>query len=378
MKKIILFLVMAALVFGGVKLLQNKQNELTNAPTAQKPIFSVAVVSAQEKTLKQTTSFLAKLESYNAPKITTKISGFIQAIHVKENQMVKKGDLLVEIDSEELQNSLTQIQNSIKSIEISIESMETNIFSLKSDLKASKNRLSRSKILFNTGGLAKEKYELSQVEYELKKAKLASTLKSIESKKYELAAIKNSYNTKKANLKYYNIKAPFDAIINKVILRDGDMAFAGKTILTLLDKKQKITFLFANSDITKGLEVSINETVKAKISKIMKSSDNYLRIAQVDLNTPLDMPVESLVNIQVTTKNLTGLTLPANTVLHKNDGNYVVIYGNNAFKFKKIEILAQDEEHVLIAENINQKVALASESKLAILPSSDNYIIVKK
>lgn len=378
MKKVILFIVLIVLIISGVKLIKNKSSELANAPMAQQPIFSVNVLYAKEQTIKQTDSFLAKLESHNAPKISTKISGFIKALHVKENQMVKKGALLVEIDSKEVQESLKQILNSIKSMDYAVQSIKTNILSLQIDLRASKSKLDRDVILFNAGGLAKQVYESSQVQYESKKAKLDSTLKNLEAKKYELEAMKHSYDAKKASLEYYNIKAPFDAIVDTVILREGDMAIAGKTILTLLDKKQKLTFTFANSNIKKGLEISINETIKSKISKFLQSTDNHLQVAQIDLEAPLDLPVGSFINIQVITKTVTGLALPINTILHKSDGNYIVIYENNTFKFKKIEILAQDEEHVLIAENINQKVALASESKLAILPSSNNYQIVEK
>jgi translation elongation factor EF-Tu-like GTPase len=164
------------------------------------------------------------------------------------------------------------------------------------------------------------------------------------------------------------------------------MALTGKTILTLLGKNQKLTFTFANDDIKKGLEVTIDananlnvkKITKTKITKILKSTDKYLKVAQIDLDTPLNLPVGSFVNIQVTSKKLTGLALPINTILHKNDGNYVVIYENDVFKFKKINILAQSEDYIVIGENISQKIALASESKLAILPSSNNYKIVEK
>jgi hypothetical protein len=53
-KKIILFVVLIAIIFGGVKLIMNKSSELKNAPTAQKPLFSVNVVKVKEQTVSQT------------------------------------------------------------------------------------------------------------------------------------------------------------------------------------------------------------------------------------------------------------------------------------------------------------------------------------
>ena len=383
MKKLILFIILIALILGGIKLIKDKNDDLANEPKAVKPIFTVNIVKAELKTVEETSNFIAKLESKNAPKISTKVAAYIEKVHVVENQEVKKGDLLISIDSKEIEKSLIQIKNSIKSIQLSIDSMNANVSSLRNETKASKSKLNRNKILYKVGGLSKEKFENSEVEYQLKKAKVDSTLKSIEAKTYELKAIENSYDSKKASLEYYNIKSPINGIVDSIILKTGDMALAGKTILTLLSKEQKLTFTFSNSEIKKDLDVIINKNIKTKISKILKSSDKFLYQAQIDLNTYLDLAIGSFVNIEVITKKQEAKALPINTILHKKDGTYVVLYEedenkNAKFSFKKVEVLVQSEDYVITNPVIEQSVALTSESKLAILPSSNNYTIVEK
>ena len=383
MKKLILFIILIVLVLAGIKLIKNKNDELANESFAVKPIFTVNVVKAKSKIVEERSTFIAKLESTLAPKISTKVAAYIKQVHVVENQEVKKGDLLISIDSKEIEKSLIQIKNSIKSIQLSIDSMNANVSSLRNETKASKSKLDRNKILYKVGGLSKEKFENSEVEYQLKKAKVDSTLKSIEAKTYELKAIENSYDSKKASLEYYNIKSPINGNVDSIILKTGDMTLAGKTILTLLSKEQKLTFTFSNSEIKKDLDVIINKNIKTKISKILKSSDKFLYQAQIDLNTYLDLAIGSFVNIEVITKKQEAKALPINTILHKKDGTYVVLYEedenkNAKFSFKKVEVLVQSEDYVITNPVIEQSVALASESKLAILPSSNNYTIVEK
>ncbi|KAB7886523.1 efflux RND transporter periplasmic adaptor subunit [Poseidonibacter ostreae] len=387
MKKLILFIILIVLVLAGIKLIKNKNDELANESFAVKPIFTVNVVKAKSKIVEERSTFIAKLESTLAPKISTKVAAYIKKVHVVENQEVKKGDLLISIDSKEIEKSLIQIKNSIKSIQLSIDSMNANVSSLRNETKASKSKLDRNKILYKVGGLSKEKFENSEVEYQLKKAKVDSTLKSIEAKTYELKAIENSYDSKKASLEYYNIKSPINGIVDSIMLKTGDMALAGKTILTLLSKEQKLTFTFSNSEIKKDLEVIVNNdsnnNVKTKISKILKSSDKFLYQAQIDLNTYLDLAIGSFVNIEVITKKQEAKALPINTILHRKDGTYVVLYEedenkNAKFSFKKVEVLVQSEDYVITNPVIEQSVALASESKLVILPSSNNYTIVEK
>lgn len=379
MKKIVLFMILIAIILSAVKLIKDKKEDLGSLETAQKPIFSVNVVSAEKRLVEENSSFIASLESDNSINIATKVSGFIEKIYVSENDIVKKGDLLVKIDNKEVNESLNQIVNSLKSLEFSIDSIKANTNSLENDLKASKNRFNRNNILFNAGGLSKEKLEISEVEYEIKKAKLDSSNKSINAKEYELKAIKNSYNSKKASLEYYNIKASQNGVIGNIFLNNGDLITAGKTILNLLDTKQKLTFLFPSNNIKEDLEVLINNKTKAKISKVLKSASNSLYQGEISLDskTSLDLPIGTLVDIKVITKKSDGFSLPINTILHKRDGAYVLIYEDKLFKLKKVEIEVQNEEFVILKEKISQKVALASESKLAILPSSNNYKIVE-
>lgn len=386
MKKIVLFVILIAIVLGAIKLIKDKKEDLSSLETAKKPIFSVNVVNEEKRTITQSSSFTAKLEASNSINLATKVSGFIEKIYVSENDIVKKGTLLIKIDSSEIVESLNQIKNSLKSIEFSIESLSANINSLENDLKASKNRFNRNNILYKAGGLSLEKLESSEVEYKIKKAKLDSTAKSIEAKKYELKAMKNSYDSKKASLEYYNIKASQDGVVGNIFLNNGDLCTAGKPILNLLDTKQKLTFLFASHDIKEGLEVLINnqkkqnKQIKAKITKVLKSASNSLYQGEISLdsNNSLDLPINSFLEIEVITKKATEFSLPSNTILYKKDGTYVLIYENKLFKFKKVEIVLANDEFVVLTERIKQKVALASESKLAILPVSNNYKIVEK
>ena len=381
MKKIVLFVILITIILGAIKLIKNKKDDLSSLQTAQKPIFSLNVVEEKRRNIEQSSSFTAKLESSKSINLATKVTGFIEKIYVNENDIIKKGDLIIKIDSKELNESLKQIKNSIKSIQSSLQSIKANISSLENDLNASKNRLNRNSILYKAGGLSKENFELSNVEYEIKKSKLDSTLKSIEAKEYELKAMKNSYDSKKASLDYYNIKASKDGIAGEIFVNEGDLITANKAILTILDNKQKLTFSFASKDIIKGLEVIINDSnnlTKAKITKILKSANNSLYQAEIDLDTNLDLSIDSFVNIKVITKKTNDFSLPINTILHKKDGTYIVVYENELFKFKKVEVVLQDDKFVVLKERVNQKVALASASKLATLPSSNNYKIVEE
>ncbi|MCI0500832.1 MAG: biotin/lipoyl-binding protein, partial [Epsilonproteobacteria bacterium] len=114
MKKIILIVLVAGLIFAGFRLIQSKKKEQNNQPTA---FISQEILKPQIETRKNDSFeyFQAKSEAILNPKIATKISGYIENIKVKENQVVQKGEILVQIETNEYQNNLKQSQYLIQS-----------------------------------------------------------------------------------------------------------------------------------------------------------------------------------------------------------------------------------------------------------------------
>jgi hypothetical protein len=61
--------------------------------------------------------------------------------------------------------------------------------------------------------------------------------------------------------------------------------------------------------------------------------------------------------------------VPSNTLLHKTDGTYIVVYENKKFSFKKVDLLMENTEEAIIKQCTTLPIAKASEAKLALLPS---------
>ena len=169
-KKIILFVALILVVIGGIKVIKSKKESQANEPTAYKHQYKVM----ENNTTNEEHNYelyTAKLEATQNPQITTKISGYIEKIFVEENKKVKKGDILIKIDSNEFDLSLKQILYSTKALQSNLLSLQQNIESLKLDMQLSLNTYNTNKKLYNAGGISKEKLDLSQIVYDQKKAK---------------------------------------------------------------------------------------------------------------------------------------------------------------------------------------------------------------
>ena len=304
MKKIVLFIIIALLIVGGFKLIKQKKDDISNEKKAFVHTYKPLEIKGlkDDKALDDFEVYSAKLEVLENPRISTKISGHVAKIFVKENQEVKKGDLLVLIDDLEYKENISQIKYSLDTLKSSIEASMTYLSSLKLDMQLSLKEFETNKRVYKIGGISKDKLDFSQIIYEQKKAKYDSTLKTIKSKESELESQKSFLNSKKKLQEYYSLKSPIDGFIEEVFVDIGDLSSLNKPMISVVSKKQELSFLFASDDIKQNQEVFIDDKKIGIIDYINISAKNYLKEANIRLDKPLSYPINSLISIEVKTK----------------------------------------------------------------------------
>ncbi len=137
----------------------------------------------------------AQVEAH-AVMIAAKVGGYVKDVHVTEGVRVKKGDLLVEIDDRDYQNTLRQMKGELLSLE-----------ARRNDLQKNQKRISE---LFSKGVVSQQQND-------------TSSAASAESKaKYEALSAQVS----QAELNYQNTKiiAPSDGFIAKKSVEVGQLA----------------------------------------------------------------------------------------------------------------------------------------------------------
>ena len=112
------------------------------------------------------------------------------------------------------------------------------------------------------------------------------------------------------------------------------------------------------------------------IKSIYPTSTNSLTTAEVALNQQLPMPVGSDVTIDVITAKGDGCSIPVTTLVHKKDGEYIMVYKDKRFYPQKVEIILSNELSAIIKPCVNSPIAKANETKLSILGAYKNVNII--
>ena len=350
---ILILLVIIVLGIKGKNLLKSRKAEVENASLPSVERVSIPVVKGKIGTLSHTVPFLAQVVANRSIKLSTKLAGYVEKVYVQESQWVKKGSLLVHIDAIELRSS--------------IEGLLTTLATQKSDLMLAKGIHSRNTKLYKVGGLAKEKLEISALSLKSKKSIIENTQQKISQLKHQLA--------------YLNLKAPFDGVVEKIFLHEGDLATVGKAILSMSDGVKKLIFSYAPTqanEIKKGLSVWSKHEKIGEIKSLYTTSNNGLFSAEISLNKSIHLPVGMSMPIDLHIKETKGCILPENTLIHKKEGTFMMVYKEGKFVPLKVDVVMQEKQKILLAHCPANAVAYGNEVKLAELPVYDKVSIVQE
>ena len=349
MKKIILILVMVAILVSAFMLFSKRKQSVADIPLPNPLTIQVKVVSATNGELHQTRPFLAQLASSEIAEISSKLSGRIKNILVKENQSVIEGELLLEIDDKEVNAGILTQQ----------ENMKAQV----KDVKYAKSLHERNRSLFKSGGLAREKFEASAVSLAAKKATLETSRQNI----VEL----------EVQLSYLNIKAPFDGTVGTIDLQKGSLASPGKSIVSINSHQQKLTFSYVPGVIAieTGQEVLLNGKKIGQIINLYSDADNGLSVAEIFIESPLEMPNNSYVNIDVMTFSGSGCRIPLDALIMTKEGAKLMLYQDKKFTPFVVTIIAGNKHYALVEPCPSGLMAVASAAKLSELPSHGKVLI---
>ena len=234
----------------------------------------------------------AQVEEFINP-VNTRVPGYIKEIKYKEHEAVQKGDTLVILDERELLTQLAQAeaayQNALASRNVTSSAVNTvsnnvnvanaNIAGAKARLWNAEQNLNRYKNLLASEAVTRQQYDQVQTEYDATKAayetlisqKNSASLATGETRSRlgvndaEIKRTAAMLDMAKINVSYAVITAPYDGIMGRRLINEGQLLQAGQQLGTIVLNDQKwITANFLESQMQRvKVGEKMNVTVDA-------------------------------------------------------------------------------------------------------------------
>ncbi|MEJ5172791.1 MAG: efflux RND transporter periplasmic adaptor subunit [Hydrogenothermaceae bacterium] len=280
--------------------------------------------------------------------VKSEVSGYVEKIFVKENDYVKKGQVLAKISNPTLYENLKDIQSQIeltaqrlkedsdfqREFKNSIEMKRLNYENLK-------NVYERRKKLFERGLIPKESFEeveknlkIAEKDYQKQIENYNDTVKSLKSQLESLTAKKEAINRE---IDKYSIKSPTDGKILRKFVNEGDYInsmTASNQLFMIGNPREVETVLNVDEEyiplIKEGQKVLIvidsypEDVFEGNITVIESATDRNTRTVKVKADVNYTKPV------------VMGMVVEANIILDKKRGIFIP---SESYKEGYVEIL---------------------------------------
>lgn len=271
--------------------------------------------------------------------ISSRVPGNVLKVMVRDNQFVKKGDLLVELDQTDFQlrvrNATAQLdiaKNETSSTYAQVDAARAALNSDRAKLEQSELDLQRGRALYKKDVIAKEQLDRLETARKVAAAKLAETEGSVRralallgltgsgAKDASISRKIAELEENQRNLSYTKIYAPADGFITKKSVEPGNNIQAGQPLLALVAlngawvtanyKESQLTYVRPGQKVEFRVDTYPGITFTGKVDSIMagtgsafsllppeNATGNYVKVVQ-------RIPVKILIDASSDPKHL--------------------------------------------------------------------------
>lgn len=196
-----------------------------------------------------------KIQAVNSAELSTRMMGFVNKIHVKVGDKVKKGQLLISIQSTDLQAKMAQANAGITEATAAFNN--------------AKKDYNRYKSLFTDNSASQKEMDDISTHFKMARARLEAANQQ-----------KREVNSQ---FSYFNITAPFSGIVTNKFIKIGAMASPGIPLISVESPGNfEVIALVPESEISQiksSIQVdvivkSLGKTIKGKVSEVSTSAKN--------------------------------------------------------------------------------------------------------
>ncbi|MCX6611122.1 MAG: efflux RND transporter periplasmic adaptor subunit [Acidobacteria bacterium] len=324
--------------------------------------------------------------------IYARAEGYIVTRKVDIGDVVKKGDLLVEIDSPELDQQLRTAKARLEQLRAAALQVKAAIDQAKATAKLAEVNYGRSKELVTSGIVAKadldEKtavFDARKADVKAQEANLQAADEAIRAQTAEVARVTQLFDFKR-------VTAPWDGIITQRNCAIGNLITpaaiaAGRDLFRLSDMSRLRVFVNVPQsnigDIKVGQKavVKVPELRASLIGSVIRTSnalENQSRtlLAEVNVVNPGRTMLPGMyTQVVIETSTARQLILvPGDTIVTRAEGIFVAVVGaGNKIQFRKIEV-GRD-----FGTEVEAVSGLSEGDQVVVNPSDDvkNGVVVK-
>ena len=232
----------------------------------------VYMAKAASKDLTSFVSATGRIEARTKVNVQSSVIGEIRKLPVKEGDVVKSGDLLVQIDPERYRTEVDRLESAVRMQKIAIEQAEVS-------LKNAERKYARNRSLRGDSGLvSEESFELSELDFNSRAIDLRSLKEQVQQADASLARARD-------DLSKTTIRSPMDGTVTKLNAEKGEITLTGTmnnpgTVIMVVSDMGEI-LATVDVDETRVTQVRVGQTARVVVDAVGEAKPYTGKVVEV-------------------------------------------------------------------------------------------------
>ncbi len=189
-------------------------------PAGNQPLPKVTVAQVVARDITEWDEFTGRLEAVNAVEVRPRVSGYISAVRFDEGAIVKRGDLLFEIDPRPFQAEVDRLRAELARARVTVQ--------------RARNEVERAERLSTDNAMSAEEQD--------RRASFADESSA------QVAAVEAALRAAELNLEFTQVTSPIDGRVGRAIVTEGNLVSSGPGVGTLLTTVVSLDPIYATFD----------------------------------------------------------------------------------------------------------------------------------
>ncbi len=318
-------------------------------------VIQVAVDKVEKRTIIETVSASGKVQPEVEVKLSAEVSGEVVELHVKEGDVVKRGQLLCRVRPDVLQSGYDRAVASLNSQRAALASSQQQLKQAQANFANIAAKYKRNQELFSKKVISAAEFDAVKAEYEGARANLESVRQNVVGSRFGVEQSNAVVKEAGANLAKTTIYAPVDGVISKLSVELGDRILgtsqmAGTEIMRISNlSSMEVSVDVNESDINRvsigdlaDIEIDAfqDQKFKGEVTEIASSSnvvgtstdqvtnftvkirilpDSYAKLLRSDSANPSPFRPGLSATVDIQTEKFNGIAVPIQSVTTRED-----------------------------------------------------------
>ncbi|MBO4660289.1 MAG: efflux RND transporter periplasmic adaptor subunit [Prevotella sp.] len=197
--------------------------------------ISFEFAKVEKANLQNSVTATGTIEPVTSVSVGTQVSGIVNKLYVDYNSVVKKGQVIAELDK-------TNLISQLNSAQASLQSAQANLQSAQASLNYQTNNFSRYSTLFNKGLVSADEFESARLTY-------LQAKENVSTSQQQVASAREEVSRAQTNLGYATITSPIDGVVTSKSVEEGQTVAASFSTPELFKIAKDLTNMQVVADV---------------------------------------------------------------------------------------------------------------------------------